>query len=134
MQIGEPTPRRKLEPLCQKIGRENVAKIVHDFYGRLQADAMMRPFFANMGDFAAHESLITDYWWTVLGGQIDGPRPFDMLGRHRALNLNLAAFERWMQVFEETLLTYLSPELANRWLQMAQGIAETMKRHLQIQE
>jgi hypothetical protein len=56
-----------------------------------------------------------------------------MLGRHRALNLNMAAFDRWLQVFEETLLTHLSPELAQRWLQMAQGIADTMKRHLQIQ-
>ena len=133
MQIGEPTLRRKLEPLCDKIGRENVAIVVHDFYGRLQADAMMSPFFANMGDFTKHEALITDYWWTVLGGKIDGPRPFDMLARHQALNLTMAAFDRWLQVFEATLLTHLSSELAQRWLQMAQGIADTMKRHLQVQ-
>ncbi|MFA5170235.1 MAG: group III truncated hemoglobin [Sulfuriferula sp.] len=133
MQIGEPTPRRKLEPLCDKIGRDNVERVVHDFYGRLQADEMMGPFFANMGDFGAHESLIADYWWTVMGGKVDGPRPFDMLGKHQALNLHSAAFDTWLRIFEETLLTYLPPELAQRWLQMALGIGDTMKRHLGLQ-
>ena len=132
MEIGEPAPRRKLTPLCEKIGRENVALVVHDFYQRLQADEMIRPFFANMGDFTEHEALIADFWWTVMGGKLDQPRDFDLLARHRVLNLNRAALDRWLQVFEATLLTYLPAELAQRWLQMALGIADVMRRNLQL--
>ena len=132
MAIGEAVPLRKLIPLCEKIGRDNVALVVHDFYQRLQLDEMMRPFFAGMGDFTEHEALIADFWWTVMGGKIDQKHEFDMLGRHRALNLNGAALQRWLQVFEATLLTHLPPELAQRWLQMALGIADVMRRNLQL--
>lgn len=64
MEIGEPGPRRKLIPLCDRIGRDQVAAVVRDFYDRLHAN--------------------------------------------------------------------LPPELAQRWLQLALGIAEVMRRHLQL--
>ena len=95
MEIGEAAPQRKLIPLCNKIGRDQVAVVVHDFYARLQADDKMRPFFAGMGDFTEHEALIADFWWTTMGGKLEQPRSFDMLARHRVLGLNAQALQRW---------------------------------------
>lgn len=132
MEIGEPGPRRKLIPLCDKIGRDQVAAVVRDFYDRLHRDEMMRPFFDGIGDFTEHEALIADFWWTAMGGKIAQSRKFDMLAKHRALGLNAEALQRWLQVFAETLHAHLPPELAQRWLQLAEGIADVMRRHLQL--
>lgn len=120
--------------MCEQIGREQVAGVVHDFYGRLQADDMMRPFFGGMGDFTGHEALIADFWWTAMGGKLDQPRAFDILARHRALGVTAAALQRWLQRFEATLRTHLAPELAQRWRQLALGIADVMRRRLQLGE
>ncbi|MHB0991145.1 MAG: group III truncated hemoglobin [Burkholderiales bacterium] len=132
MEIGEPGPRRKLSPLCDIIGRERVVAVVHDFYAQLHADETMRPFFEGIDDFTEHEALIADFWWTAMGGKIEQPRQFDMLAKHRALGLNAEALQRWIQVFEETLQAHLPPEPAQRWLQLALGIADVMRRHLQL--
>ena len=132
MEIGEPGQHRKLTPLCDKIGRDPVIAVVHDFYGRLHQDAMMRPFFEGIGDFTEHEALIADFWWTAMGGKIETAHQFDMLAKHRALGLNAEALQRWLQVFEETLHAHLPPELAQRWLKLALGIADVMSRHLQL--
>lgn len=84
MEIGELGPRRKLIPLCDRNGRDQVAAVVHDFYDRLHGDEMMRPFFDGIGDFAEHEALIADFWWTAMGGKIAQLRKFDILAKHRA--------------------------------------------------
>ncbi len=134
MEIGAASPPRRLVALCEQIGRDQVAVVVHDFYGRLQAEDMMRLFFVGMGDFTEHEALIADFWWTAMGGKLGQPRAFDILARHRALGVTAEALQRWLQLFEATLREHLPPELAQRWLQLALGIADVMRRRLQLGE
>lgn len=130
MQIGVSSPRRTLEPLCDKIGRDTVERVIHVFYDRLRADPALRSYFSGMPDFAGHEAHIADFWWVAMGGRLAEPRQYDMRGRHRALGLDATAFERWLQLFGETLATHLPPALAEQWLQMAYAISANLKRHM----
>lgn len=129
MQIGEPSPRRTLEPLCAKIGRERVDLVIRSFYARLRADPELHGFFDAIPDFAGHEAHIADFWWVAMGGTLIQSRSFDMLERHRVLALTPAAFERWLVLFGETLAEHLPAGLAEQWLQMANAIAVNLQRH-----
>ncbi|GEP30784.1 hypothetical protein TPL01_19220 [Sulfuriferula plumbiphila] len=129
MQTGEPSPRRIFEPLCGKIGRDRVDQVIHAFYATLRTDPMLHGFFDGIADFAGHESHIADFWWVALGGTLEQPRQFDMLGRHQGLALTPAAFARWLALFGETLTEYLPIELAAQWLKMAEAIAANLQRH-----
>ena len=60
MQTGETSPRRKLEPLCAKTGRDNRAdRVIHAFYARLRVDPLLHGFFDGITDVAGHEACIS---------------------------------------------------------------------------
>jgi len=127
MDAGNPSPR-KLEPLCGKIGRDNVDLVVREFYGKLRQHPELKSFFAHIENFEAHEAHVADFWWVAMGGRIGEHRPFDMVGRHLPLGLNEAAIALWLDLFHATLLAHLPREPAEQWFQMAQGIGANMKR------
>ena len=129
MRIGEASTQRKLEPLCDKIGRQQVGEVIHAFYDKLRADAQLAGFFSGIDDFAPHEAHIADFWWVAMGGKVDTPRQFDMLGLHRAMPLTAADFDRWLALFGETLAEMLPAEPARLWLHMAEGIGASLKRY-----
>ena len=115
MATGTPSPR-KLEPLCGKIGRYNVERVVHAFYDNLRNYPELKRFFVDIPDFKSHEAHIVDFWWVAMGGRVGDHRPFDMVGRHMSLGLSDNAFALWLDLFHETLLAYLPVELAEQWL------------------
>jgi hemoglobin len=129
MQSGDPSAQRKLEPLCEKIGRQQMDEVIHAFYDKLRADAQLAGFFTGISDFPPHEAHIADFWWVAMGGKLDTPRQFDMLGLHRDMPLTEAAFERWLALFGATLVEHLPAEQAVQWLSMADGIGANLKRH-----
>lgn len=45
MQTGETSPRRILEPLCAKTGRDRADRVIHAFYARLRGDPLLHGFF-----------------------------------------------------------------------------------------
>ena len=129
MVIGNVSPR-KLEPLCGKIGRDNVERVVHAFYDNLRNHPELKLFFVDIPDFESHEAHIADFWWVAMGGRIGDHRPFDMAGRHMPLGLTENAFALWLDLFHETLLGHLPAELAEQWFQMALGIGANLRRIL----
>lgn len=130
MQTGESSPRRKIEPLCGKIGRDRVDCVIHAFYIRLLADPVLHPYFDGIHDLTAHETHIADFWWVAMGGTLKQSPQFDMLARHQRLGLTPAVFERWLAAFGDTLTDNLPPDLAAQWLQMAIGISANLKRQI----
>lgn len=122
--------RRELAPLCSKIGRETVDRVVQDFYRKLREDPDLAPFFARIADFPAHEAHVADFWWVAMGGRAEAHRPFDMVGRHAPLGLTPSAFQRWLRLFRKTVEEHLPPPLAAQWLQMAQGVGANLERIL----
>ena len=119
---------RVLRPLCDRIGRERVDRVIALFYERLRADAQLAPFFAHIEDFPAHERVIADFWWIAMGGKAADPATVDMLGVHRPMGLRQADLEHWLALFGEVLDAELEPELAQQWLTMARGIGARLSR------
>ena len=130
MMTGASSYRRKLEPLCAKIGRPRVDQVVHAFYTKLRTDPVLHGYFDGITDFSEHEALIADFWWVAMGGILAQPRQFDMLGRHRTLGLTPVVFERWLALFGDTMAIYLPPDLATQWLQMAVGIGANLQNQM----
>ena len=130
MDIGNPSPRPELAPLCSKITREQVAQVVDAFYAKLRMDPELQHFFAHIPDFTAHQAHIADFWWIAMGGRVAEHQPFDMIGRHLPLGLSEDHIARWLELFHATLLELLPQELAEKWFQMAQGIGKNLTRIL----
>jgi hemoglobin len=119
---------RVLRPLCDRIGRERVDRVIALFYERLRVDAQLAPFFVHIRDFPTHERQIVDFWWIAMGGKVAEPAPVDMLGIHRPMGLRQEDMERWLVLFGEVLDAELEPELAQQWMIMARGIGERLGR------
>lgn len=119
---------RVLRPLCDRIGRERVDRVIALFYDRLRADAQLAPFFAHIEDFPAHQRVIADFWWIAMGGTVPDPPIVDMLGVHRPMGLRQSDLEHWLVLFGDVLDAELEPEPARQWMTMAQGIAERLGR------
>jgi hemoglobin len=118
---------RKLEPLCDKIGRDRVAAVVHDFYTRLRADPELGALFRAIPDQAGHEERVIGYWWVAMGGRMAEPPVVDMVGRHAPLGLTEAMLQRWLALFDQALQAHLEPELAEQWRQMAEAVGERLR-------
>jgi hemoglobin len=123
-----PEHTRVLRPLCDRIGRERVDRVIARFYERLRTDAQLAPFFARVRDFPEHERRIADFWWIAMGGKVEAPAPVDMLGLHRPMGLRHDDLERWLALFDEVLDAELDPELAQQWRTMARGIGQRLAR------
>jgi len=120
-------PPRRLQPLCEKIGRERLDRTVRLFYERLLADSELGPYFAALPDLDAHIAHIAEFWWTAMGGMPEGEPVFDMIGRHAPLGITEALLERWLLLFEQTVREELPDELADQWVTMAQGVGARLR-------
>lgn len=120
--------QRKLQPLCDKIGRERIEKQIHAFYETLQKDPDMQGFFAHIEDFSAHEKRIADFWWNAMGGRLEQPPQVDMVGTHMPMGIEDRHIDRWLACFKETLSQVMEEELAAQWYMMAEGIATRLRQ------
>lgn len=120
-------PPRRLQPLCEKIGRERLDHTIAVFYERLLADAQLGPYFRALPDLPVHVAHIAEFWWIAMGGRTEGAPVFDMIGRHAGLGITEALLARWLTLFEQTLHDQLPAALAAQWMTMAAGIAERLR-------
>ena len=118
---------RKLEPLCDKIGYDRVAAVIHDFYRRLRSDPQLGPVFTAIGEREAHEHKVIGYWWLAMGGRMSEPPVVDMIGAHARVGVTEAQLQRWLVLFGETLRDHLAEELAGQWEQMAQAVGDKLR-------
>jgi hemoglobin len=114
--------------------REHISQFVDRFYARLLKDPVLAPIFLDVAgiDLAVHLPHIKDYWCKLLLG--DPAYQRHMMNIHRRLNrrrrLQLADFERWLQLFCSTLDAHYAGPLATRARQLAVAIAGNMQRSL----
>lgn len=113
-------------PLCRHIDRDTVATVVHEFYRRILAEPELSPFFARINNWSVHEDHITDFWWGLMGGRVESPRPRAMEAGHRELDFGPQELALWLALFEETLQQNLSANLAQQWVMLARRIGEMM--------
>ena len=121
------------QPLCRQIARTTVATVVQRFYAAVLADGQLAPYFSHIDDWPAHQRHIVDFWWSLMGGQVEQPRPNAMAAGHRAVPFGPQELERWLALFDTTLRQTLPAEAAERWGKMARGLGQRMREQGLVQ-
>lgn len=81
---------------------EDIKVFVDDFYTRVRVDQLIGPIFMEkIGDWQPHLNKMYAFWNAALFG-IPGFRgnPF---AKHAPLKINGSHFERWLELFYETI-------------------------------
>ena len=122
----------------QTITRENIRKMVDRFYSQVLKDEIVSPFFIEkLGDemisdeWQHHLNLLTNFWAsTVLGDNSYTGQP---VKPHMHMEgLQRVTFERWLELFFETLDKYYTKEAADVFKVKSQTIATNFMRLLGI--
>lgn len=109
-----------------------VQQLVHTFYGRVRADAVLGPIFdARLaGRWDVHLAKMVDFWSSIAlkSGRYEG-RPH---AAHQGLGLDPTHFERWLRLFEETARDLCDAEAAAFFIDRAHRIADSLQIGLNI--
>jgi len=112
------------------VDMEVIRAVVDDFYGRIRQDPMLGPVFAaRIEDWGPHLNKMYGFWSTVLLGdrQYTG-NPFV---KHQAMSeLSAGHFERWLNLFAETLETHCSAADKAAWEATARRMGFAMASRL----
>jgi len=106
---------------------QDIEVLVHQFYGKVRADALLAPVFNAVitGSWDAHLQKMCDFWGTLL--LYTRKYSSDPMPRHIALPVEPAHFERWLLLFNETVDEHFKGEVANTARTRAKSIATLMQ-------
>jgi hemoglobin len=100
--------------------------LVHRFYARVGADAVLGPIFAaRITDWPQHLDRMVAFWCSValMTGQYHG-RP---VPEHTPLPINVAHFDRWLALFRATAADTCTPAGAAHVIERAERIAHSLQ-------
>ena len=113
------------------ITEDRIRAVVGEFYRRARRDERLGPVFeAHIGDWDVHLARMNDFWSAALlrTGRYSG-HPVE---RHREIiGLNAAHFDRWIELFEESVRDLCPPPEAEAFLvrarRMREGITKVLR-------
>ena len=114
--------------------RADIVRLVDNFYARVQADDLIGPIFNDVAqvDWSAHLPKMYAFWESVLFGTTGFKG--DPLGVHLSLSrrttLTSHEFDRWVNLFQETVDELFAGEMAVGAKLRAVRIAVTMQNHI----
>lgn len=123
-----------MTPTTDITSRQDIQRLVDEFYTRIRADAVLGPIFDDVAhvDWALHLPKMYDFWESVLFG-----RPVfkgNPLAVHRALAtltpLTSSRFARWVSLFQQTVDELFAGPMAGIAKDRAARIAVTMHHHV----
>lgn len=124
-----PAPEPK-GPEAEGLDEEAIRHLVHRFYDRVRADAVLGPIFGARivaEAWPVHLAKMCDFWSSVLlkSGRYDG-RP---LPPHLALGSDAgdAQFARWLALFRPTAIEVLPPAAAQAAIAHAERMAHSFR-------
>jgi hemoglobin len=100
--------------------------MVARFYGKARQDDLIGPLFnAAVADWDEHFKKLGDFWSSVMltSGRYKG----NPMAAHLKQPIEPQFFERWLALWRETGGELFTPELAARWQEKAENIAESLK-------
>jgi len=108
--------------------REDIVLLVDTFYGTAMKDPLLAPHFEGM-DFEAHKPRMVAFWaFVILSESGYSTNVFD---KHRHLKIAKEHFDRWVELFGQTVDSLFEGERATDVKQRARVIgwtfAEKMK-------
>jgi hemoglobin len=105
----------------------DVAQLVNAFYGKVRKDGLLAPVFDPVvrGNWEHHLSRMTDFWSTLL--LYTKKFSDDPLTKHLPLPIEKQHFDRWLQLFHETVDELFKGQIAENAKSRANSIARIMK-------
>lgn len=103
-----------------------IARLVDGFYGRVRADPLLGPVFAErISDWSPHLEQMRLFWSSValMSGAYHG-RP---MPKHLPLPVDARHFDRWLELFEATARDLCPPAAAAHFIERARRIAESLE-------
>lgn len=105
---------------------DDIALLVHAFYARVRADAVLGPIFeARIHDWDAHLVKLVDFWSSALRHTrrfTGAPMP-----RHAAMpGLSADLFRRWLGLFRDVAAIQPNRAMAQRAVMLAERIAQSL--------
>lgn len=130
--VSTPPPIRSARPVqtaeimaATGLDEERLTALVHRFYDKVRADAVLGPIFAErIADWGPHLAKMVDFWSSValMTGRYHGaPVP-----AHVGLPVQWAHFERWLALFRETAQEVCTPAGAAHVTERAERIARSL--------
>lgn len=111
--------------------RENAVKqVVHGFYGKARQDKLLGPVFDRFihgSDWDQHLSRMCDFWSSILfqTGRYKGN---PMLAHLQIEELGPRHFDRWVELFVETVREQCDARLGERFIVLALRMRENLQR------
>lgn len=105
-----------------------IERIVRGFYAKIRTDDELGPIFESVvqGNWEPHLLKMMDFWASVMlkTHRYNG-RP---MPKHMALSqVRPAHFDRWLELFRENAQEVCTDEIAKRFIERAELIAESFK-------
>jgi hemoglobin len=116
------------------ITKASIKKLVDSFYAKVMEDTLLRPIFLQaIGEdpktWEFHMQRMHDFWSSIMlgSGRYHG-NPFQ---KHKDLPaFDVALFDRWLILFAKTAQEIHTEEVANRYIEKSNRIAESLKMGL----
>src|SRR6476620_2422879 len=109
------------------VTEDSIAEVVGTFYGRIRDDQLLGPIFAGAigTEWGPHLDKMKTFWSSVLlASRAYKGNP--MIAHLQLPRLTPHHFERWLQLWRETVAALCSDELASLLIQKAQMIGERL--------
>ncbi len=113
-------------------GRAEVIELVDAFYNKVNEDPLLSPVFNQIAavNWEAHLPKMYNFWESLLfGAHTYKGKPFD---HHLQLPLTARHFERWVELFNETLNERFTGEKAEEARMKATNIAGVFRFKLNM--
>jgi hemoglobin len=124
--MNSENPRRR--PVHAEINEELVMTLVHAFYAKVRADAVLGPIFSRVvgDDWGPHLAKMCDFWSSVMlmSGRYKGN---PMVAHIRLKMVKPEHFERWLGLFQETAFEVCTPDTAALFRARAENIARSLQ-------
>ena len=110
-----------------------IERVVRAFYGRARRDPLIGPVFeSRVHDWEAHIGRMCAFWSSValMSGRYHG----QPMVAHLPLPVDTPHFDRWLELFAETVRDICPPPAADLFLDRAHRIADSLELGLAAQK
>lgn len=111
------------------LNRKDIEVLIDLFYNKVRSDAMLAPVFSHV-DWPNHLPTMHAFWASLLfGEQSYRGNPFQS---HMKLPLTADHFERWLELFTETVTGSFKGPKADEAVERARNIAALFQHRMQL--
>lgn len=116
-----------VEPVKDLLSRADIALVVDRFYAKAVEDEQIGYLFEGL-DLMNHLPVIYDFWENILWrtGAYKGGMMYKHLMLHSRKPLRLEHFQRWLELFVQTIDEHYQGPHANTMKQLAYSVANTI--------